>query len=292
MTRAVCRILTDVCNSYSVNMFYAFVVPRRPSPWGPVRIARRDGPRRGRRELLSSAEGFAAGRWRGEGSWCTEADAGTRRRRSRHEAAIAIEAFPGRRARAARHAAGGHRTTGRPGTGWCWARSRRSPRGAVASYGEVARRIGRTGAARAVGGAVGRNPVGLLIPCHRVIAGDGSLGGYGAAAWGGREAALDVKRALLALEGVLDLGGEGQTPAPGASGRRRRRSGATGSSATARSRRRRPPGGLPSMRPSAGGRPTKIVNRRPRGRAHVSSPRRRCREAGGAARASARRGGS
>jgi O-6-methylguanine DNA methyltransferase len=76
------------------------------------------------------------------------------------------------------------------------------PRGETASYGEVARRIGRTGAARAVGGAVGRNPVGLLVPCHRVIAGDGSLGGYGVAAYGGREAALAVKRELLALEGV------------------------------------------------------------------------------------------
>ncbi len=76
------------------------------------------------------------------------------------------------------------------------------PRGEVASYGEVARRIGRTGAARAVGGGVGRNPVGLLVPCHRVIAGDGSLGGYGVAAWGGREAALELKRGLLALEGV------------------------------------------------------------------------------------------
>jgi methylated-DNA-[protein]-cysteine S-methyltransferase len=76
------------------------------------------------------------------------------------------------------------------------------PRGEVASYGEVARRIGRTGAARAVGGAVARNPVGLFVPCHRVIAGDGSLGGYGVAAWGGREAALEVKRDLLALEGV------------------------------------------------------------------------------------------
>ena len=76
------------------------------------------------------------------------------------------------------------------------------PRGRTAGYGEVARRIGRPGAARAVGGAVARNPVGLLIPCHRVIAGDGTLGGYGAAAWGGREAALEVKRELLALEGV------------------------------------------------------------------------------------------
>ena len=77
------------------------------------------------------------------------------------------------------------------------------PRGQVASYGEVARRIGRTGAARAVGGAVGRNPVGLLVPCHRVIAGDGTLGGYGVAAWGGEEAALDLKHDLLALEGVV-----------------------------------------------------------------------------------------
>ena len=79
------------------------------------------------------------------------------------------------------------------------------PRGETASYGEVARRIGRPRAARAVGGAVGRNPVGLLVPCHRVIAADGSLGGYGAAAWGGVEAALEVKRALLRLEGV-DIG--------------------------------------------------------------------------------------
>jgi len=76
------------------------------------------------------------------------------------------------------------------------------PRGATASYGDIARRIGRPGAARAVGGAVGRNPVGLLVPCHRVIAGDGTLGGYGAAAWGGVEAALELKRALLRLEGV------------------------------------------------------------------------------------------
>jgi methylated-DNA-[protein]-cysteine S-methyltransferase len=72
----------------------------------------------------------------------------------------------------------------------------------VTSYGRVARRIGRAGAARAVGGAVGRNPIGLLIPCHRVIAGDGSLGGYGGAWFGTREALLEVKRTLLELEGV------------------------------------------------------------------------------------------
>ena len=74
--------------------------------------------------------------------------------------------------------------------------------GGTASYGDVARMIGSPGAARAVGGAVGRNPVGLAIPCHRVIAGDGTLGGYGAGWWGGREAGLELKRELLAREGV------------------------------------------------------------------------------------------
>jgi O-6-methylguanine DNA methyltransferase len=77
------------------------------------------------------------------------------------------------------------------------------PRGATASYGEIARRIGSPGAARAVGGAVGRNPVGLLVPCHRVIAGDGTLGGYGGSWFGSREEFLALKRALLATEGVV-----------------------------------------------------------------------------------------
>ena len=76
------------------------------------------------------------------------------------------------------------------------------PPGSTVSYGEVARMIGRAGAARAVGGAVGRNPIGLVIPCHRVIAGDGSLGGYGGGWWGGRQAGLELKRELLAREGV------------------------------------------------------------------------------------------
>ena len=76
------------------------------------------------------------------------------------------------------------------------------PPGETASYGGVARMIGKPGAARAVGGAVGRNPVGLVIPCHRVIAGDGTLGGYGGGWWGGRQAGLELKRDLLAREGV------------------------------------------------------------------------------------------
>jgi methylated-DNA-[protein]-cysteine S-methyltransferase len=76
------------------------------------------------------------------------------------------------------------------------------PWGEATSYGRVARRIGRPGAARAVGGAVGRNPIGIVIPCHRVLAGDGSLGGYGGDWWGSRDALLEIKRELLRLEGI------------------------------------------------------------------------------------------
>ena len=76
------------------------------------------------------------------------------------------------------------------------------PWGEASSYGRVARAIGRRGAARAVGGAVGRNPIGLAIPCHRVVAGDGSIGGYGGDWFGTREALLEIKRELLALEGI------------------------------------------------------------------------------------------
>jgi methylated-DNA-[protein]-cysteine S-methyltransferase len=79
---------------------------------------------------------------------------------------------------------------------------RRVPWGEATSYGRVARAIGRRGAARAVGGAVGRNPIGLAIPCHRVLAGDGSIGGYGGDWFGSREALLEIKRELLAREGI------------------------------------------------------------------------------------------
>ena len=78
----------------------------------------------------------------------------------------------------------------------------RIPWGATASYGEIARQVGAPRAARAVGGAVGRNPVSLLIPCHRVIAADGTIGGYGGDGWGSREERLAIKRDLLRREGV------------------------------------------------------------------------------------------
>ncbi|MEN9813732.1 MAG: hypothetical protein RL479_2418 [Verrucomicrobiota bacterium] len=75
-----------------------------------------------------------------------------------------------------------------------WAALRGIPWGETVSYGEWAARLGRPGAARAVGAANARNPVCLLVPCHRVIAADGRLHGY---AFG--EA---TKRWLLELEGV------------------------------------------------------------------------------------------
>jgi methylated-DNA-[protein]-cysteine S-methyltransferase len=74
--------------------------------------------------------------------------------------------------------------------------------GRTASYGDIAKRVGAPRAARAVGGALGRNPVSLLIPCHRIIAGDGTLGGYGGTGWVDRDRQLSRKEALLLREGV------------------------------------------------------------------------------------------
>jgi O-6-methylguanine DNA methyltransferase len=72
----------------------------------------------------------------------------------------------------------------------------------TASYGDIARRIGAPRAARAVGGALGRNPISMIIPCHRIIAGDGTLGGYGGDGWIDRERQRSRKEALLLREGV------------------------------------------------------------------------------------------
>lgn len=75
-----------------------------------------------------------------------------------------------------------------------WDEIRRIPFGSTRSYGEVACRLGRPGASRAVGGATGRNPLSIVVPCHRVVGAGGSLTGYG----GG----LERKRFLLELEGI------------------------------------------------------------------------------------------
>jgi len=76
-----------------------------------------------------------------------------------------------------------------------WLALRDIPRGQTRSYSWLARRLGRPDAVRAVGAAVGANPVPLWLPCHRVVASDGSLHGFG----GG----LAMKQALLELEGAL-----------------------------------------------------------------------------------------
>jgi methylated-DNA-[protein]-cysteine S-methyltransferase len=68
------------------------------------------------------------------------------------------------------------------------------PYGETTSYGELAESIGRPGSARAVGAANGRNPIAIVVPCHRVIGADRTLTGYA----GG----LDAKRTLLTLEGI------------------------------------------------------------------------------------------
>lgn len=91
-----------------------------------------------------------------------------------------------------------------------WAALRRIPFGQVTTYGELARGLAQLGgldkmSARAVGGAVGHNPISLIVPCHRVVGSGGSLTGYA----GG----IDRKAKLLALEGVdmqeLSVSGKG-----------------------------------------------------------------------------------
>lgn len=82
--------------------------------------------------------------------------------------------------------------TGTPFQIQVWAAVAAVPFGRTASYGGIARAIGRPGAARAVGAANGANPLPIVVPCHRIVGADGSLTGYG----GG----LERKRWLLALE--------------------------------------------------------------------------------------------
>jgi O-6-methylguanine DNA methyltransferase len=88
-----------------------------------------------------------------------------------------------------------------------WEAARRVPYGSVASYGALAARIGTPSASRAVGNALGKNPIPVVVPCHRVIHGDRSIGGF--------SSGLTWKRFLLELE-------QGQLELQWAKGRRRR----------------------------------------------------------------------
>jgi methylated-DNA-[protein]-cysteine S-methyltransferase len=84
-----------------------------------------------------------------------------------------------------------------------WSALLEIPHGSVATYGQIARRIGRPAAARAVGAANGRNPISIVVPCHRLVGTGGELTGYG----GG----LDRKEWLLAHERRV---AEHEAPAP------------------------------------------------------------------------------
>ncbi|MBM3773493.1 MAG: methylated-DNA--[protein]-cysteine S-methyltransferase [Acidimicrobiia bacterium] len=90
------------------------------------------------------------------------------------------------------------RTNGTPFQERVWAALRHIPAGRTLSYSQLADAIGQPRAVRAVGLANGANPVGIIVPCHRVIGADGSLTGYG----GG----LERKRWLLAHEGAITSG--------------------------------------------------------------------------------------
>jgi O-6-methylguanine DNA methyltransferase len=75
------------------------------------------------------------------------------------------------------------------------------PKGKVTTYGEIAARMGKPKASRAVGAALRANPTPIVVPCHRVVKQNGELGGYGGPAGGGRKAEL------LRSEGVASKGG-------------------------------------------------------------------------------------
>lgn len=73
-----------------------------------------------------------------------------------------------------------------------WEAARQIPYGQTRTYGQLAAALGKAGGARAVGNALGANPILLLIPCHRILAANGKLGGF--------SAGLDLKRCMLARE--------------------------------------------------------------------------------------------
>ncbi len=70
------------------------------------------------------------------------------------------------------------------------------PNGKLSSYGRIAKQVGRPKAVRAVGNAVGDNPISLIVPCHRVVASNGGLGGF--------SSGLELKRRLLIYEGIFE----------------------------------------------------------------------------------------
>ena len=82
-----------------------------------------------------------------------------------------------------------------------WQRLRKINYGDVVTYGEIAKKIGKKDAARAVGNAVASNPIPIVVPCHRVVPASGNIGNYALRSLNGSGA--EAKRSLLALEGAL-----------------------------------------------------------------------------------------
>ena len=78
-----------------------------------------------------------------------------------------------------------------------WRELIKIPYGGTVTYADIARRVGRSKASRAVGRAVAENPIPIIIPCHRVISSDGSIGGY--------SFGVKIKEFLLELEGARDV---------------------------------------------------------------------------------------
>jgi methylated-DNA-[protein]-cysteine S-methyltransferase len=77
-----------------------------------------------------------------------------------------------------------------------WHELCRIPKGSTITYGELAKRVGKSRAIRAVANAVGKNPLAPMVPCHRVVRSDGTLGGYSA------KGGIAAKRRLLRVEGA------------------------------------------------------------------------------------------
>jgi len=150
------------------------------------------------RMLLTASEAGISGVYFGGQKYFPEQQAGSRRDPRNAFLAQAVreltEYFAGSRKRFELALA----PAGTPFQQAVWRAISSVPYGETISYGELARRAGVPGHARAAGAATGRNPIGIVVPCHRIVGANGSLTGYA----GG----LARKRALLALEaGVQEL---------------------------------------------------------------------------------------
>ncbi|HWA38918.1 MAG TPA: methylated-DNA--[protein]-cysteine S-methyltransferase [Burkholderiales bacterium] len=142
----------------------------------------------GRMLLVSSEKGLCGAHFVGQ-KYFPKLDPSWKREKSRASRELE-EYFSGRRKKFDLPLA----AEGTPFQRAVWREIAKVPFGETITYAELARRAGFPGSARAAGAATGRNPIGVIVPCHRIVGTNGSLTGYA----GG----LDRKKALLALEGL------------------------------------------------------------------------------------------